>query len=370
MQDATGTPYTQATSTQAWPAASTPLRPVAKIGSNAIDDTAAIPESAVLASNLNDDIDSSDSHDSPTKSWSTYEFQVRLHSEHIIEAVKHGLVDLEDHAHHAAQAVMKQLKNHLPDCSHKEQLSEAAKASKTSALGAIETRDSSAESGVSTTSSHPDSSNSNFNFRAFQITSGIILLLTVSGGIYAYVRRDPRIRAEIATQCEERRTKRLYRHAARKQKFRAMWEKLRGRRSEIRTYMMPHSPTDPAWEEKEKGFTTSPAFRYMYPQSEGLSEGLEGMRKAHRFVDGILRGRGEGSSKASARQTRHHRRYSLPESEKSIPPTYEASSADTVVVDGVSFVSHTTMVDGSSDSSVVDTSSRHSCYGSSDDEKE
>ncbi|KAA6407037.1 MAG: hypothetical protein FRX48_09103 [Lasallia pustulata] len=192
--------------------------------------------------------------------------------------------------------------------------------------------------------------------RAVRITSLIIILVSLLVILAAHL-MHPRRRADRAASREERRNKRLYRCAARRQKWRNWVGKFRR--------------GDPAgrWQEKQ----TALAQRAGSENATVMYAGITELRDAHTVVSDLVRaeeGRGladiaELDGRERRRDRRRRRRgSSLPgyESEESGPPAYEVEDK-VFVVDGVAVVDGVWFgraggVQDTPDSSVVETSPR------------
>jgi len=196
--------------------------------------------------------------------------------------------------------------------------------------------------------------------RAFQITSVIIIIVTLLTFVFVHLFRNPRRRADRAAHAEERRRRRLYRRAARQHKWRSWFGRLRA------TFVPRHDePTAETWEEKKLvvGETSAPSLREMRRE-------LCALRTAHTVVDRIVRaeeGRTDGNASTSRirRAERRLRSYSGSTAD-SVPPTYEES---VTIVNGYPYTPNGT--NSTPDSSVIDTSPRTSIYlSNSDSEKD
>ncbi|KAI4121303.1 MAG: hypothetical protein LQ347_006898 [Umbilicaria vellea] len=189
--------------------------------------------------------------------------------------------------------------------------------------------------------------------RAVRITSVIIILVSLSVILAAHL-MHPRRRVDRAASREERRNRRLYRCAARRQRWRNWVGKFRRR---------DRSPTADSGEEKQAAL----AQREGSESAEVMYTGIAELRDAHTMVSDLVRaeeGRGVQVSELAGRERRRGRRRdsSLPgyESEESGPPAYDDDKV--FVVDGVAFVDgfHYSRVgvEDTPDSSVIETSPR------------
>ena len=206
--------------------------------------------------------------------------------------------------------------------------------------------------------------------KAFQITALITIILSLGGAMLALVRRNPRLRAEIAARHEERRNRRLFRKAAcryrwqqalnRFKLFRVPWgrEQTNETSNDDDTITSPDLNNGINWSEwHEKRIASEESA--VVTNTTGIREGLRELRKAHRLVDGMVSAE-EGRYN---RTTRHQRSWSdSASSEKTAPPPYEEE--EVYVVDGMSYMRQVTPA-----SSVIDTSSRSS-MADSDSESE
>lgn len=189
--------------------------------------------------------------------------------------------------------------------------------------------------------------------RAVRITSVIIILVSLSVILAAHL-MHPRRRVDRAASREERRNRRLYRCAARRQKWRNWVGKFRRR---------DRSPTADTWEEKQAAL----AQREGFETAEVMYTGIAELCDAHSIVSDLVRAeerRGVHVSELDGRERRRGRRRgsSLPgyESEESAPPAYDDDKV--FVVDGVAFVDgfqySLVGVEDTPDSSVIETSPR------------
>lgn len=212
--------------------------------------------------------------------------------------------------------------------------------------------------------------------KAFQITALIIILATLICAMFVIVRRNPRLRAELAAQCEERRNKRLFRRAACRYRWESMWNRVRGfttfrvkeEQEKLTSAEAVPSPNHrngidwAVWHEKQVSTESGTILTH----TSGLWEGISELRQAHRLVDGMVRAE-EGRYGRNERTSRHQRRWSgSASSNKTPPPPYEEEEEEVFVTDGVRYVRRVT---DSTPSSVIDTSPRPS-EADSDSESE
>ncbi|MCJ1328408.1 hypothetical protein MMC10_005085 [Thelotrema lepadinum] len=211
---------------------------------------------------------------------------------------------------------------------------------------------------------------------AFQISALATIILSFVAAMFALVRRNPRLRAEIAARHEERRNRRLYRKAACRYRWQQAFNRFKGfkvtwgrqdRGECITDGNIPADHSDDGidwngWHEKRM---SSENDSVVVPSTAGVREGLRELRKAHRLVDSMMSAE-EGSCGIASRPNRHQRSWSdSGNSEKTAPPPYEEE--EVYIADGMRYVRHVT---GSTpDSSVIDTSSRSS-MADSDSESE
>lgn len=192
--------------------------------------------------------------------------------------------------------------------------------------------------------------------RAVKVTSLIIILVSLSVILAAHL-MHPRRRVDRAASREERRNKRLYRCAARRQKWRNWVGKFRRR---------DRPPTGGSWGEKHTadGLTE----REGSETAEVMHTGIGELRDAHTIVSDLVRaeeGRGLHISELDGREIRRGRRrgsnLSGYESEESGPPAYDDK---VFVIDGVAFVDGFHYlpagigIEDTPDSSVIETSPR------------
>ena len=189
--------------------------------------------------------------------------------------------------------------------------------------------------------------------RAVKITSLLIILVSLSAILLARL-MHPRRRADRAARREERRNKRLYKCAARRQRWRNWVGSFR---------RAGPSSTAGSWKEKQAAMAIHEGTGEIGAMHTGIAE----LRDAHIIVNDLIRaeeeGRGLHISELDGRERRGARRRgdSLPgyESDESGPPAYDDKI---FVIDGVAFVDgFQYMPDGienTPDSSVVETSPR------------
>ena len=201
--------------------------------------------------------------------------------------------------------------------------------------------------------------------RAVRITSLLIILVSLSV-ILAVHLMHPRRRVDRAASREERRNRRLYRCAARRQKWRKWVGKFRRR---------DRPPTGGSEEEKQAALVQPGGSQ----NAEVVYTGIAELRDAHSIVSDLVRaeeGRGLHLSELDGRESRRGRRRgsSLPgyESEESGPPAYDDK---VFVFDGVAFVDGfhylPAGIEDTPDSSVIETSPRISMeLARSESEKE
>ncbi|MCJ1474504.1 hypothetical protein MMC13_003162 [Lambiella insularis] len=206
--------------------------------------------------------------------------------------------------------------------------------------------------------------------RAFQVTSLIIILVSLSTCIFVHLFRNPRRRADRAARREERARRRLYQRAIRCHKFKNWVSRIRGR--------FPGSsrnePIAETWQEKQTVIARS-------DDPGSMRDELRALRTAHEVVDGILKAE-EGRSHGIRYKSRLHKaqRQEFSFYGSSIipgPPPYEETyDENDIVADGFQYTpavtSYTlTATDCTPDSSVIDTSPRTSIYmRDSDSEKD
>ncbi|MCJ1386023.1 hypothetical protein MMC17_009148 [Xylographa soralifera] len=202
--------------------------------------------------------------------------------------------------------------------------------------------------------------------RAFQITSLIIIIVSLSTAIGVYLFKNPRRRADRAARWEECRRRRLYARAARQHK----WKSWMSRVKEATRFSGRGQPIAENWEEKQTIAVATEEASIKHMRDE-----LHSLRIAHGVVDGIVKaeeGRSVGISYKSRVRRVERRSSSIYGSgiESTVPPPYEEMSEDgDIVVNGFQYIPAGT--DCTPDSSVIDTSPRTSIYmRDSDSEKE
>ncbi|KAL8963817.1 MAG: hypothetical protein Q9183_004931, partial [Haloplaca sp. 2 TL-2023] len=179
---------------------------------------------------------------------------------------------------------------------------------------------------------------------------GLVLILC-SLVIWIALRcRDPRIRAEIATRREERRNKRLYRQAARRQKIKRWFCSWRHRGHQC-------TPAS-TWDEKR-----ARVIQQEEVLEEVMKEDLRKLSSRNRVRNHIdAAERGSSLYMYDSDDSRRRSRETLPgyESEGTQPPSYdqEVSGSVTRVADGFRYVSAER--EDTPDSSVISTSPRTS----------
>ena len=182
-----------------------------------------------------------------------------------------------------------------------------------------------------------------FRIRLIGAMIGLLVVLLLGACLFACIKhkkrlfRDPRCRAEIMTRREEFLTKRAYRKAACKHKWRTLLARVR---SVLRA------------EESEKE-------AMLVSQDDSIVvAGVDDLRAAHQFVEDVIKAE-EGESDFVIRT--RTRSESLP-SYTSDPPGYSSGQEGEIsVIDGFSgYTPSTTTNDDTADSSVVDCSPRMS----------
>ncbi|MCJ1431522.1 hypothetical protein MMC27_000875 [Xylographa pallens] len=203
--------------------------------------------------------------------------------------------------------------------------------------------------------------------RAFQITSLIIIIVSLSTAIGVYLFRNPRRRADRAARWEECRRRRLYARAARHHKWKSWMSRVR----EATRFAGPGQPiaAEPCEEEKTILVVTEKS------SIKHMRDELRSLRIVHAVVDGIVKaeeGRSVGISYKPRVRRVERRGSSVYGSgiESAAPPPYEEMSDESdIVVNGFRYIPAGT--DSTPDSSVIDTSPRTSIYmRDSDSEKE
>ena len=202
--------------------------------------------------------------------------------------------------------------------------------------------------------------------RAFQITSLIIIIVSLSTAIGVYLFRNPRRRADRAARWEECRRRRLYARAARHYKWKSWMSRVR----EATRFSGRGQPIAETWEEKQTIAVATEETSMKHMRDE-----LRSLQLAYKVVDGIVKAE-EGKSvdiSYKSRVRKAERRGSSvygSGTESTGPPRYdELSEAGDIVVNGFQYIPAGT--DCTPDSSVIDTSPRTSIYmRDSDSEKE
>ena len=216
--------------------------------------------------------------------------------------------------------------------------------------------------------------------KAFQIAALVIIVLVLCTAIFVLIRRNPRLRAEMAARSEERRNKRLYRRAACNYRWQTAFKRFRSfgpfksrdqAEKPSTSQILPSSSQDcngidwSEWNEKRVSVESDRA----PANGAGIREGLSELRRAHRFVDGMVSAE-EGHSGRIRRAPRHQRTWSdSASSEKTAPPPYDEEYEEIYVANGIRYVRRNN--DTTPDSSVIDTSPRSSVIDSdSESEKD
>ena len=201
--------------------------------------------------------------------------------------------------------------------------------------------------------------------RAFQITSLIIIPLTVITAIFVFVFRNPRRRADILANREERRRRNQYRCAAHQHKVRSWYRSFKDRLRRPCSVLIAQT-----WEEKQ----------VLAVQPEGTSAGsmrdeLRALRMAHEVVDGIVQAEEGRNTRKSFKSLvrkieKRARSFSASSTSSTRPPPYEENYDEgEIVVDGFHYT-HAGR-DCTPESSVISTSPRTSIYmRDSDSEKD
>ena len=196
---------------------------------------------------------------------------------------------------------------------------------------------------------------------------GLILILS-SCLAWIFLRcRDPRQRADCLARREERRTKKLYRRAAREHKVKMF---LRNSRQCIRDFCLRYrlAPKDAiAWDEKQ-----ARVLKQEDLLEDFMRDDIRALRNAHRVVSDITAAE-EGRATLVYEVAGSDRRRSvatLPgyESEGSQPPSYEdvdVSPSASIVANGFRYTA--AEIEFRSDSSVISTSPRISRDGTNSD---
>ncbi|MCJ1288161.1 hypothetical protein MMC26_007516 [Xylographa opegraphella] len=202
--------------------------------------------------------------------------------------------------------------------------------------------------------------------RAFQITSLIIIIVSLTTAISVYLFRNPRRRADRAARWEECRRRRLYARAARHHKWKSWMSRVR----EATRFPKRGQPIAETWEEKQTITAAAEETSIKHMRDE-----LRSLRIAHEVVDGIVNaeeGRSVGISYKSLVRRVERRGSSIygSDTERTVPPPYEeVFDEEDRVANGFQYIPAGT--DCTPDSSVIDTSPRTSIYmRDSDSEKE
>ena len=202
--------------------------------------------------------------------------------------------------------------------------------------------------------------------KAFQITSLIIIIVSLSTAIGVYLFRNPRRRADRAARWEECRRRQLYARAARKHK----WNNWMSRFREATRFSGRSQSIAETWEEKQTLAVTNEEASLKRMRDELCS-----LRIVHEVVDGMVKAEEGRSAETSykSRVRRVERRGSSvygSSIESMVPPPYEERYEEyDMVADGFQYTPAGT--DCTPDSSVIDTSPRTSIYmRDSDSEKE
>jgi hypothetical protein len=174
---------------------------------------------------------------------------------------------------------------------------------------------------------------------------GLVLVLLVSVCIAACIKhkvrifRDPRWWAEMRARREECETKRAYRKAAFKYRFRSYWKRVLG--------------IVAIGSEEEKQHVTAPKDEAV------VNREIDNLRAAYQIVGDMMRAEEGESQFVSPTGVTRPRSESLP-SYRSAPPGYSSGQeGDISVVDGFTIYTSSS-TDGTSESSVVDCSPRMS----------
>ena len=215
--------------------------------------------------------------------------------------------------------------------------------------------------------------------KAFQITALLIIVVVLLTAVFVLIRRNPRLRAEMAARKEERRNKRLYRRAVCRYRWETALERFKNFRPfrPSRDLEKPRSEMSPSntytngidwteWQEKQVSIDSNSTFT----SGPSISQGLSELRRAHRLVDGMVSAEEGRSARRIANAYGHSRRWSGSQSsQKTAPPPYEEVGEEVFVVDGMRYVRQEP--DTTPDSSVFDTSPRSSVVDSdSESEKD
>ena len=204
----------------------------------------------------------------------------------------------------------------------------------------------------------PSAPQHSLNSRPLKIFGSTLILLSLL--VWVILRcKDPRRRADWAARCEERRTKRLYKHAARKHKIKTLFGNIR-----LKFRFAPKNALD--WDEKRARVSGQEEIL-----EDVMKSDIRALRRAHRVVSNITAAEeGRNHFEYAAESSQRRRSVStLPgyESDGSQPPSYEASGnyGVSALVDGSTILPAD--VDSNPDSSVVSTSPRISRDGTNSD---
>ena len=186
--------------------------------------------------------------------------------------------------------------------------------------------------------------------RACAITFAILAIITLVASLLTHLSNDPRRRADWAARREECRNRRLYRRAARHERWRKWLCGLLHNHCPTRASVPPET-----WDEK----------RVLTIERDGLSqlrlrEEIYALRNACSIVDGVVRaeeGRNIEAFEIHSGDWRRETPYCESGSEASGPPPYDESG---VVVDGFHYTPPGSP--DTPDSSVIETSPRTSLY--------
>ena len=208
------------------------------------------------------------------------------------------------------------------------------------------------------TSQHPELPNARA-MCALKLAPLVFILLCLAGGILKHIARNPRRRADWLARREECRNRQLYARAARYQKLRNWFQRLRGGRGQHNV-----KATAAPWQEKELPSAQTDISRV------DMEAEIRAMRQAHNFVDNIVKaeeGRGrEGPQILDYREWEGweggwRTRASRSNSDVTGPPPYDEE--DVPFAEWFRYTQSGMRVgvdDNTPDSSVIDTSSRDS----------
>ena len=208
---------------------------------------------------------------------------------------------------------------------------------------------------------------------AFQLAALVTIIFVLCTAIFILIRRNPRLRADMAAQREERRNRRLFRRAACHYRWRKLLERFKAISGQCPTdnekieagTTLPSNNNDDVLDSVEPHEKRTSTEVLVVTNSAGIRDGLRELRKAHRLVDGMVSAE-EGRYTVAGRTTRHHRSWSdSASSEKTAPPPYEEE--EVVVANGMRYVRY--VRDTTPDSSVIATSP-YSSVVDSDSESE